>query len=509
MSDLINHLLVQELKRTGLPEQLEPVISRLFANIKDGHTALQLTASDTQVLSDSHFVTTDAGQQLLCLTNNRLQLARHAAQEQRVARALMRRVASITPSKVDAKTIMPAADRSQLDAIEGASQRAFAMILGGPGTGKTTTAAALVSALCLRHPSPHPRIALLAPTGKAAVRLTSAFHAALSRAAPNPKIPSDILATTVHRQLDSLGARDIVLVDEASMISLDLMDRLLRQLNPEATLILMGDPHQLASVEAGSVFSTLAQTPALKTSQFQLSHRHRISAATELKTLQDSCLAGDVAGFFEAIEVTHTPWFQATEIDRLKTAVVDGYKTYFNHLSQGNELAEPDFQVLTSIASGQGGRHSINAWMTDALREHGLQGVGQRILVTENQDTLGLSNGDIGTVLDPITATDRRVAFPHRTEFVNLAQVTAPEPAFAISIHRAQGSEYSDVLVSLPEVPSTSPFQPTRELLYTALTRAKRSVSLFGSRQMLTNAIQTPTRRFTCLDVFLEAASTE
>jgi ATP-dependent exoDNAse (exonuclease V), alpha subunit - helicase superfamily I member len=129
--------------------------------------------------------------------------------------------------------------------------------------------------------------------------------------------------------------------------------------------------------------------------------------------------------------------------------------------------------------------------------------------VTENQDTLGLSNGDIGTVLDPITAIDRRVAFPHRTEFVNLAQVTAPEPAFAISIHRAQGSEYSDVLVSLPEVPSMSPFQPTRELLYTALTRAKRSVSLFGSRQMLTNAIQTPTRRFTCLDVFLEAASTE
>jgi hypothetical protein len=148
MSDLINHLLLQELKRTGLPEQLEPVISRLFANIKNGHTALQLTASDTQVLSDSHFATTDAGQQLLCLTNNRLQLARHAAQEQRVARALMRRVASLTPSKVDAKTIMPAADRSQLDAIEGASQRAFAMILGGPGTGKTTTAAALVSALC-------------------------------------------------------------------------------------------------------------------------------------------------------------------------------------------------------------------------------------------------------------------------------------------------------------------------------------------------------------------------
>lgn len=509
MSDLINRLLFQELTRSGLAEKLEPVITRLFAHIMQGHTALQLTASDAQTLSDSQFETTDAGQHLLCMTEDRLQTARHATQEQRVANALMRRADQVRASTIDAKTIMPQADQSQLDAIEGASQRSFSMILGGPGTGKTTTAAALVSALCSGHPSPHPRIALLAPTGKAAVRLTSAFRAARGQAAPNPKMPSEIQATTIHRQLDALSARDVVLVDEASMISLDLMDRLLRQLNPDATLILMGDPHQLASVEAGSVFATLAKAPALKPSQFQLTHRHRISAATELKTLQDACLSGDVVGFFEAVERTQTPWFQTAEIDQLNTAVVAGYQPYLQHLSQHGEVAEPDFQVLTSIASGQGGRDTINAWMAEAMRLHGLQGVGQRMLVTENQDALGLSNGDIGTVLDPATAPNRRVSFPHRTEPVNLSQVASPEPAFAISIHRAQGSEYPDVLVALPDVPASSPFQPTRELLYTALTRAKRSVSLFGSHQMLTDAIQTPTLRFTCLDVFLEAASKE
>lgn len=509
MSDWMNQLIQQELRRTGLPGTFDPLISRLLAHIMQGHTALELTSSEAQALDDSGFMRSEAGPQLLVMTQNRLQSARHAAQEQRVARALMRRTGRMTESTVDAKTFMPNADASQLAAIEGASQRAFSMILGGPGTGKTSTAAALVSALCSQHPSANPRIALLAPTGKAAVRLTGAFHQALGQATPNPKIPADIDATTVHRQLDVLGSRDIVLVDEASMISLDLMDRLLNQLNPDATLILMGDPHQLASVEAGSVFATLATTSALETGQFQLTHRHRSAGITALESLQDACLAGDVTQFFEAIEETHTPWFQATEIERLQTEVLNGYQSYLNELSQQGRASEPNFQVLTSVASGVGGRHSINAWMVDALRSSGLQGVGQRILVTENQEALGLSNGDIGTVLDPLTADDRRVAFLNRAAPVNLSQIASPEPAFAISIHRAQGSEYLDVMVSLPEVPATSPFRPTRELLYTALTRAKRSVSLFGSQQMLIDAIQTPTRRFTCLDVFLEQALAE
>jgi exodeoxyribonuclease V alpha subunit len=509
VSDLIPELVQHELKRTGFPASLEPVLTRLFTHIMQGHTAVVLADADAQALKASHFLTTDRGQHLLSMTQDRLQIARHAAQEQRIARALMHRAAQRSAATVDAKTIMPDADPSQRAAVEGASQHRFSMILGGPGTGKTTTAAALVSALCDGHPSPHPRIALLAPTGKAAVRLTSAFHTARKKTALNPHIPTDIQATTVHRQLDDLKSRDIVLVDEASMISLDLMDRLLRALNPEAALILMGDPHQLASVEAGSVFATLAEVPALKTHRFKLTQRHRIQAATELQTLQDTCLAGDVAGFFEAVESTDTHWLQTTEVERLKTTVINGYQPFLSQLSQQGDAEEPTFQVLTAIASGAGGRHRINAWMTDTLRMHGLEGVGQRILVTENQDALGLSNGDIGTVLDPVTAANRRVVFPHRAEPVNLSQVNAPESAFAISIHRAQGSEYPDVLVALSDAPSARAFQPSRELLYTALTRAKRSISLFGSQQMLTKAIQTPTERLTCLDLFLEAAATE
>jgi len=491
------------LESEGLPQSLQASVAQLFEAIQQGHTALELSDKDNDLwdktLSESEIAT------LFAINHGALQIRRHFAQELRVARALKYRSShpALTIS-IDPRQLMPHADTSQQSAIVRAASQRLAIVTGGPGTGKTTTAAAIVAAkrtLFQRKP----RVSLVAPTGKAAVRLTESFQAAISKMPTADLEP--VVATTIHRQLSELNSADIILIDEASMVSLDLFDQLLKSLSQDAHLILMGDPNQLASVEAGSILKVITESHALSNHCFQLTQRHRIQGHEALAELQDLCLSGDPLRFLQGIKDLNIFWETNQNLERLRGSLFDGYLQYFDDLRRKGVPSTPDFQCLTAISDGVGGRRMINHLVQTETQRLGLNGFGERLLVTENQPGIGVFNGDVGVVIDSYDFANPRVQFDTIEQPLRKNQLGAVESAWAISIHRSQGSEYSSVFICLPEpTGSRSRFRPSRELLYTALTRAKESVQLFATESMIVEAISRTTHRVTCLDHFLKTS---
>mgnify|MGYP000034541917 FL=1 len=505
MHPMTERALLTHLLQMGLSESVLPSVRRLFLAIQKGHTALPLSAEDAALWEASAWHQTSPSELPFVRTGPWLQTARHAAQESRVAHALKQRVSESVQSLPVLQSLMPHADASQQAAIQKAIPQSLALILGGPGSGKTTTAAAIVAGkLQQKDWATTPRVALLAPTGKAAARLTDAFQKALTTMAPECRPALGLKATTVHRQLDALSDKDLVLIDEASMVSLDLMDRLLQTLNPNADLVMMGDPYQLASVEAGSILATLAGAHCFDSARSYLTGRHRTGEAAKLNTLLDLCLAGEVSAFFEAVHELDIPWLRPPAETELESLILKGYQSYFDALKAGNLPDHTEFQCLTSISSGSGGRHWVNKLVSQFAHQLGLKGQGHRLILTENQPALEVFNGDLAIALDPETTANPRLKIIGSDRIVSRHQISRPETAYAISIHRAQGSEYPDVLVCLPTPTDQSAYQPTRELLYTALTRAKRNVSLWGTEQEFTRALTTPTIRHSALGYFLD-----
>jgi exodeoxyribonuclease V alpha subunit len=491
------------IKEAGLPRQLEASVTQLFEAIHQGHTAQHLSNEEAdrwaQTLTNSELAT------LFAVNHDALQIRRHFAQESRVADALQKRsrLPTLTIS-VDPRELMPDADPSQTRAIVGAAKQHLAIVTGGPGTGKTSTAAAIVAAKRALFER-QPRIALIAPTGKAAVRLTKSFHAAISTM---PLVDLEpVLATTIHRQLKELDSADIVLIDEASMVSLDLFDRVLKSLADHAHLVLMGDPNQLASVEAGSILKVLTESNRLSHHCFELTQRHRIGGQATLAQLQDLCLSGDSEQFIQGLRDSGTFWEDNQRVDRLQSALINGYRPYFEGLQRTRTPVSPDFQCLTAISEGVGGRRMINHLVRGETQRLGLNGFGERLLITENQAGIGVFNGDIGTVVDCYDSPNPRVQFENLDQPLRKNQLGSVESAWAISIHRSQGSEYQSVFICLPEpITSQSGFKPSRELIYTALTRAKESIQLFATESMIAQAISQTTHRATCLNHFLNVS---
>ena len=491
------------LESEGLPHNLQTSVMQLFEAIEHGHTAQPLCNEDADAWSET-LAQSDLAQ-LFAVNQSALQIQRHFSQESRVADALIKLSSHpIHRIDTDPRQLMPHADGSQQKTIVGAAGQRLSIVTGGPGTGKTTTAAAIIAAKrTLFRKMPH--IALVAPTGKAAVKLTESFQMAVSNMEAVEL--ESVAATTIHRQLKELKLADIVLVDEASMVSLDLFDQLLKSLSDNAHLILMGDPNQLASVEAGSILKVISESNALVDNCFELKQRHRIGNQRNLAQLQDLCLLGNSHEFIQALKEIGIFWESNQQIDRLEKAVLDGYQEYVEDVKKTGVPAQPDFQCLTSITEGIGGRRMINQLMQAEIQRLGLNGFGERVLVTENQPAIGVFNGDIGIVVESSDTKYPRVSFESVNQPLLKNQLGSVESAWAISIHRSQGSEYQSVLISLPEpVSSRSRFKPSRELLYTALTRAKEGVKLFATETMIDQAVSRKTHRVTCLEHFLKTS---
>ncbi|WP_310628255.1 exodeoxyribonuclease V subunit alpha [Limnohabitans sp.] len=468
----------------------------------------------------------------------RLYLRRAWTAEQSIRSQLMQRLAlpCLVPTDLQQRLdalFTPANDGEpdmQRLACEVAAQNRITLITGGPGTGKTTTVVKLLS-LLVGTASHDLQIHLAAPTGKAAARLTESISKALAQmpADVQSRIPTH--AQTLHRLLETHSkatqvhqlATDVVVIDEASMIDLEMMARLLQAVPLHARLILLGDKDQLASVEAGAVMSQLCTGSLLQHQTVTLTHSHRFDAKSGIGQWARTVNA-DIADNTPALKalwnaapdwLTSLPVQQSIEGDdaepdvtrlqlssahapQLAVGLRYGWRNWLAllepHRTHHKPTAQPcsdaqavallnaftEFCVLCAVREGPLGVTQLNTQVEHAL------GLGQSawyagrpVMVTRNDYALALMNGDIGLCL-PGPDGVLRVAFPAvdgGVRWVMPSRLDSVETVFAMTVHKSQGSEFAHVLLVIPA--QESPVL-TRELVYTGLTRAKKRLTLWA-----------------------------
>jgi exodeoxyribonuclease V alpha subunit len=500
----------------------------------------------------------------LVYENGLLYLRRYRQYEFRLAQRL-RQLRGQSPPVSDAAALAPLfaslfpsardGDR-QARAAAAALSRNLLLVTGGPGTGKTTAIARLLLLLlaqALPTGAPLPRIALAAPTGRAAERMAESLRNAVATlrqtAGVDPAL-CDALperASTLHRLLgtipDSPRFRfdadnplpfDVVVVDEASMIDLPLMCKLVEAVPQGARLVLLGDPDQLPSVEAGDVLASILEAagsgeetgvaaplqPLLGTStdmpdhgnawlghHVHLRRSYRQAAALDLAPLAAAVRDGDAdaaLGLLRSGELAgvhfHENLFDPLQGQR---------ESLLAHWAALTAVEEPQaalamagrLRLLTAVREGAQGARGLNARIEEALA--GNRGPtyfhGRLLLVTENSYRQRLFNGDIGICLRG--EQDAPVAwFPGDGESdprpFHPAALPAHESAFAMTVHKAQGSEFDSVWLQLPRQPTRV---LSRELVYTALTRARRELHVCASAESLRQALSRKAQRISGL----------
>lgn len=417
-------------------------------------------------------------------------------------------------------------DDGQRQAVRTCLASRLGVLVGGPGTGKTRTVATILAAL-LRDEGATPRIALAAPTGKAAARMgESIANAAVLLETSDPDLADSmrqVRPSTVHRLLGvrrgSAAFRhnasdplhhDVVIIDEASMMSLPLSASLLEALSASTRLILVGDPDQLASVEAGSVLADLvAARGPISSCVAELTANHRFGAGSAIGELAAAVRRGDVEGTRRALDTgggasLHSSGSTARSIVEpvalaMRQAALAGDQT----------LAAEQLDSVRVLCAHRRGPAGVARW--NSLVESWLGDVrpfsdyaGRPVMVTVNDAPRRLFNGDIGVVVEQPETGALEVVIPDGESIRHVPRVHLGrvETVHALTIHKSQGSEFDRVVVVLPSADS---LLATRELLYTAITRARSSVTLIGSLDAVLAAVSRPTRRASGLRARLDA----
>ncbi|GAA4804327.1 exodeoxyribonuclease V subunit alpha [Lysobacter hankyongensis] len=520
----------------------------------------------------------DAGA-LLAFAHGRIALRRYARYEQALAESL-HRCARIVTSDDDAAVLSSALrrlfprdgaaahgdiDRQALAAAM-ALRRRLLLITGGPGTGKTTTVARLLALQWMAARSrgaPPPRIALAAPTGRAAARLGEAIDGVIRADLAAGRLDADIAdaiprqARTLHRLLGTQPGRvsfrhdarhplpfDLVVVDEASMVDLPLMAKLVAAVPETATLVLLGDPDQLPAVEAGDVLGGLCAASgdglALPPADAQAVS---VWLDTPVPARDDAPddgapLAGARVHLLRGWRQSDAATLQALadalqrdDRDAVMARLRDGGDSLAWHRGDATPLAEvvrrealPAFEavrdaddpaqalqrasslrLLTALRRGPFGAEHWNAWCAAELGARVPYFHGRLIAIGANSERHGLYNGDLGVVWRDAQG-DAAVWFDtaQGLRAWRPAQLPMHASAYASTVHKAQGSEFDRVLLVLPDADARV---LSRELLYTALTRARRRVVLWAAPEALERALERRTWRDSGLDARLRALS--
>ncbi|UZE01686.1 exodeoxyribonuclease V subunit alpha [Pseudomonas mediterranea] len=586
--------------------------SQILQNLEGAHWCKTLASSPLVALAVDE--REEARQRPLVLSGKRLYLRRYWTYERRIDEALRQRLAEQEVAPVDLGERLnglfgPAAAAGPIDwqklACALATRGAFSIVTGGPGTGKTTTVVrllALLQAPAVEAGKPL-RIRLAAPTGKAAARLTESISQQVRTLdvpdAVRERIPCDV--TTVHRLLGSRpGTRhfrhhggnrlplDVLVIDEASMIDLEMMANLLDALPPHARLVLLGDKDQLASVEAGAVLADLcrdaeegwynARTRAwlesvsgedLSAADLQQDIDGTHPLAQQVVMLRHSRRFGEGSGIGQLAR-----WVNQQQPEKARQLLVgkrhadlfslalkgehdgalerlllegqaegpQGYRHYLSLLRQRRPAvsrpledacwvewardvlsAFDAFQLLCAVRKGPWGVEGLNQRVTAALLKARLIDSdhqwyeGRPVLMTRNDYGLGLMNGDIGIALklperDGPEAGRQvlRVAFPRNdgqggVRFVLPSRLNDVETVYAMTVHKSQGSEFSHTALILPD--ALNPVL-TKELVYTAITRAKQWFSLIEPRPgIFEEAVRRKVKRLSGLMLDLEPRS--
>ena len=504
---------------------------------------------------------------LILDTQNRLYLYRYWDYEQNLADAIKGRTTvvvddlNLSDLKGTLKRLFPEKDCDPVDwqkvAAVSAAFNNFCVITGGPGTGKTFTITRILALILELSKQTPLNILLATPTGKAAARLKESINAS-KRELDCPDAVKDAIpdqVATIHRLLKTIPGSpyfrhnsekplnaDIVLVDEASMVDLALMSKLVQAVPPAARLILVGDRDQLASVEAGSVLGDICDRTTIHGfsenfanlfAEYTGENIGEVSVRTpDKKGLQDGIVIlrksyrfpensgigglsmavkdGDISAVLKFLgdgDDTTIEWFEpesSQDLYRMLTRkIVQGYSPY---LKMEDPLAALQglnrFKMLCAVNNGPFGVRAINGLTEQILFQNQLihpspRGEnpwyrGRPILITGNDYNLGLFNGDIGIMMSPPEADDSHLeayfqGAANEVRRFSPFRLSAHETVYAMTVHKSQGSEFDEVLLILPD--KDYPLL-TRELIYTGLTRARKKVVICGRKSILTQALK-------------------
>ena len=431
-------------------------------------------------------------------------------------------------------------DPDQLAAATAGVERDLVVVSGGPGTGKTTTVArflaGLVAADLAAAPAGEPprlRIALAAPTGKAAARMTEALRSSVDAVAGD--LDSEVVshlaaleAVTLHRLLgrsDGAGFRhgpdrrlphDVVIVDEVSMVSLSLMAHLLAAVRPDATVLLVGDPSQLASIEAGAVLGDIVTgataasangAAGVGASVRSLRTVHRQDEGSGILDLAIAIRAGHPDAVLDLLRSGRADlrWIEpetaeGAGLDELQRELAEAARGVVDAATDGDIAGALGQLAATKVlCAHRRGDLGVAGWNQRLERQLGVGGfgddawyVGRPVMVTRNDPLNGVFNGDVG-VATRVEGRDvvwfPRAGGPQRVDSARLDRIATQ---WAMSIHKSQGSEFDHVVVTLPAAGSRI---LTRELLYTAVTRARTELTLVASEAAIRTAVERPVTR--------------
>ncbi|MCU4563715.1 exodeoxyribonuclease V subunit alpha [Acinetobacter sp. WU_MDCI_Abxc222] len=445
-------------------------------------------------------------------------------------------------------------DAHQQAALQMVARQGLSIITGGPGTGKTYTLARIIAVLS--QAIPHIRVAMAAPTGKAAQRMQEALQNSFN----DPKLLESGLVSeelrnqgtqTIHRLLGMGHSQtprfnqkqplpyDVIVVDEASMLDLNLATLLFEAVPESCRIILLGDANQLASVDVGAVLADLQQIQALADNRVQLQTSRRFT---------EGALIGQVAKFIQAqsYQQDHVEVLQRFEVDIVQVSELkpillqrdmpdvvqleylpegnhaeveiyyqklmlgfQGYvKSLKNYLKEERSIEQvqnvvkafDDYRILTAVRHGPFGLQQLNQYAQRWLQQQlsivtaGGWYVGRPVMMTYNDYQLGISNGDIGLCFEHRTQPQQfEVYFPSLNKWVAANRLPKSiQSAFALTIHKSQGSEFTHTAVVLDQ---TAKNLLSQELIYTAITRAKKVVSLLVHQEALLQAFTVRTTR--------------
>ncbi len=546
-----------------------PAVSRAFREGSKGTNLnpwKQLSERLSHAISCSFLVGNAQSDRPFVFSGKRLYLSRYHRYERRLARGLLHR-ARKTPgffTKRDAGLELldrlfpvdkaPSPDWQKI-AVANGLEHSLLVISGGPGTGKTRTVAALM-AVMQRASEGAVKMALCAPTGKAAARLSES----VSKAAVDLGLPGELMesipmeALTIHRLLGAgrtpgayrfnrenpLGFQ-VVIVDEASMVDLPMMVHLVEALKEDASLVLIGDKNQLASVEVGCVLSDICagvsrfsysrdfislakeigqdmsglekgggKTHPLKDCIVTLSHNFRFWKGSGIDELSSKVNEGDLQG---VLKIVSSDKFPDVRLVTPEEKDIFGFIEDFAgedvrglcSMGQTEEALKRlnHMKILCGVRKGRLGVQAVNTFVSRVIAGAGTEGrqglfKGLPIIINKNDYFIRLFNGDIGLCW-PDEKGAMKVLFPepkHGPRMFSPSRLPAFEPAWAVTVHRSQGSEFEKVLFILP--PEDSPLIG-RELLYTAITRAKKEIVIYGTMDALEKCVRRPTMRFSGL----------
>lgn len=488
---------------------------------ESGPICLKYPAAETWLISlqRSFMVSENIQTPLVLDSGNKLYLSKYFDFQNRLADNITQRVSSsfvpMEEALVDEilEEVFPNNGEHQLPqktAVKKAVLNRFTIISGGPGTGKTFVINLIRRVFFLyaqKKGQAEYKIICVAPTGKASSKLEggSTIHSVLR---PSAKVSG--FYYNKHNPLN----KDVVIIDESSMVDLPLLVRFLEAVPLEAKVIMTGDKHQLTSIQAGAVFSDLCAVNELSFNTVSLAYNFRSRGKTGIEKLSKAINKREIQSFESLLLSCNYPDLIFEDIDNrepvtdiLRKYIIQGYKSFGCAQNPSDALAKLDeFRILCAHHKGDYGTLQINHICEKILRSFNNSGIEEKyfikaVMVNTNDYKKKLFNGDTGVAVEKngeITAFFK--GLDNKIEPYRYSDLPSHDTAFAITIHKSQGSEFDSVLMIIPDR-----FSPvvTRQLLYTGVTRARKKVILIGNLNIMKAAIQMNAKRHSGIERYL------